>query len=1008
MSGLSTAKVNPQTSGKKFSPKKFFPFLGQWFIRNKLYFLAFFIPVVIMFTGYALFKVFPFGQESVLVLDLNGQYVYYFEALRDAFWGDGSMLYNWSRNLSGGYIGIIAYYLASPFTLIVMLLPRTMLLESLLIMILAKVGTASVTFSYYLQKSKGMKPLQSIVFSTLYALCAYGVIQAMDPMWLDGVILLPLIILGVEYLIDDGRKLNYIIPLAIMFISNFYIGYIVGIFTFIYFVFYLFTGKDDVNKKTAAYDKLKIFGRFALSTVVSLMCAAFMLLSVYNALQLGKFDFSQPDFSFATQFNPLDFFPQLLPGQYDTVNVEGLPEIYCGVLTLIMLPLFYMNKEVALRKKIGYTAVLAVLFTSMFIRPIDMVWHGFQMPNWLPFRYSFTFSFVLVIMGATAFKKFSGVKLSGVVGSVVGVLGFVALVACRKIDHLSKTDLLLAAGYVVVYGVIVIIARHKEKFFAVAAPIAILALSSGELVYNCYNTYKDEDKDLIYSARTTWYNYINNGREVTQQLYNYDPSFYRAEKTFHRTVNDNSAFGLRGLSHSSSVMNAKVLTFLEALGYSTSTYFSRYDGNTPITDSLLGIKYAMDKNLVGSSDAKRLVNETYNPVFAYNYVNEDGKDTVIDVYQNPNALSIGYMADENVTYIDSLGNDNTFNSQNIFMSTISGNTVIDLNQGTFDSFHEYFKPIDVDPNTFELNNVTTSPYGEDQTMYTAAAEGDPTVNMHIKAPSDQTIYMFFKTEYQKSVNLWLSTEKDADGNYINHKFVGAYFENHDYHTVNLGKFEPGQEFELRMTVANEYTIVKNFFFYTFDQDLFQQDIDKVKQNQWNLTEAGGRHLEGTITAEKGQVMMTSIPYEPGWTVKVDGKKVEPICIVKALLGVKLEPGEHTVEMTYTPPGFVPGLGAMVLGIICIVFIYRYDKKNNKVLIARYRAKTTGQSVQNKTVKNTAETKTEEKETPAAENKEPEQQKDIQEKAQEILENNNSQAVNNQTAPKNNKKKNKKK
>ncbi|MGN1481474.1 YfhO family protein, partial [Porcipelethomonas sp.] len=232
------------------------------------------------------------------------------------------------------------------------------------------------------------------------------------------------------------------------------------------------------------------------------------------------------------------------------------------------------------------------------------------------------------------------------------------------------------------------------------------------------------------------------------------------------------------------------------------------------------------------------------------------------------------------------------------------------------------------------------------TMYTAAEEGDPTVNMHITAPSDETIYMFFKTENQKSVNLWLSTEKDANGNYINHKFVGSYFENHDYHTVNLGKFEPGQEFELRMTVANEYTIVKNFFFYSFDEELFQQDIDIVKQNQWNLTEAGGRHLEGTINAGEGQVMMTSIPYEPGWTVKVDGEKVEPICIVKALLGVELSPGEHTVEMTYTPPGLVPGLGALVLGIVCIVFIYRYDKKNNKILIERYRAKKNGVSLEN--------------------------------------------------------------
>ena len=944
MAGLSTAKNKPSVPKEKLSFKNFFSFLGGWFIRNKLYFLAFAIPVIIMYIAYAMFNVYPFGEESVLVLDLNGQYVYYFEALRDAFWGEESILYNWSRNLSGGYIGIIGYYLASPFTLIVMLLPRTMLLGSLQIMILAKLGTAGVTFSYYLQKSKKMPPLQTVIFSTLYALCAYGVIQAMNPMWLDGVFLLPLIILGVEYLVDDGRKLNFIIPLAIMFISNFYIGYIVGIFTFLYFVFYIFSGRNEIGRKFKANDYWKTFLRFAGSTGVALLCSAFMIIPVYKALQLGKFEFSTPDFSFATQFSPLNFLPQLLPAQYDTVDTEGLPEIYCGMLTVLLLPIFYLNNKISLNKKIGYSALLAVLFLSMYIRPLDIIWHGFQVPNWLPFRYSFTFSFVLLLMGAAAFSKLDGIKASGIGGSLFCVIAFLAIAVSRKSEHLTTTEIVIAGVLAVVYCLIIIAFRNKEKLMAVTAPVIILAVSGGELIYNSYNTFKDEDADLIYSTHTSWYNFINNGREVTQQLYNYDPSFYRAEKTFHRTVNDNSAFGLRGISHSSSVMNAPLLKFIEALGYSASTYYTRYDGNTPISDSLLGIKYSMDRNTVGDDNAVRLTNESYEPVFAYNYVDENGKDTVIDVYQNPNALALGYMSDSNIRYVEKLGNGNIFTSQNIFMSTIAGYTDINLNEGTFDSYHEYFKRIDVDPNSFILNNVTTSPYNTataEQTMYTAG-EGDPTVNMHITVPSEEPIYMFLNTEVQKSVNLWLSTEKDENGEYINHRFVSAYFENHDYHTINLssylGDVAPGQEFELRMTVANEYTVVQDFQFYTFDEELFQQDIDKIKQNQWNLTEYGGRRLKGTITAGENQIMMTSIPYENGWTIKVDGKKVKPICLVKALIGIELEPGDHTVEMTYTPPGLIPGFGALLIGIICIVFVYRYDKKNNKILIERYRAK----------------------------------------------------------------------
>ena len=167
-------------------------------------------------SGIRPFRTLPFGEESVLCLDLNGQYVYYFEALRDAFWGDGSIFYNWSRNLSGEFMGIIGYYLASPFTLIVMLLPEKFMLSSLLIMQLCKLGAAGATFNYFLQKRRGVQPYPSLLFSTMYAMMAYGVIQLIDPMWLDGLVFLPLIMLGIEYLVDDGRRLNFIIPLALM------------------------------------------------------------------------------------------------------------------------------------------------------------------------------------------------------------------------------------------------------------------------------------------------------------------------------------------------------------------------------------------------------------------------------------------------------------------------------------------------------------------------------------------------------------------------------------------------------------------------------------------------------------------------------------------------------------------------------------------------------------------------------------------------------------------------
>jgi len=980
---MATTKIQaaPQTAKRSsFSAGSVISAIGRWIVRNRIYLIAFAIPAVLTYLAYALFGLYPFGEESVLCLDLNGQYVYYFEALRDAFWGDGSIFYN-----SGEFMGIIGYYLASPFTLIVMLLPEKFMLSSLLIMQLCKLGAAGATFNYFLQKRRGVQPYPSLLFSTMYAMMAYGVIQLIDPMWLDGLVFLPLIMLGIEYLVDDGRRLNFIIPLALMCVANFYIGYMICFFVILYFLFYLCFGSD---KKRKGYDYFTAFVRIAYSSVIALACAAFMLLPVYNALKLGKFEFTDPDYSFRFQSFPLskkllenaqdspllvflcdllDMFPQLLPAQYDSVNVQGKPEIYCGLLTLVLLPLFYLNKKVNRKKKIGYSLLIAVMVMCMLITPIDMMWHGGQVPNWLPFRYAFLLSFVFLTMAATAFANRDGIEKKHLIGSAVIMAVIIAIVAGLKFDQMAKGAVWISAALMGIYLILLYFMlggkiTQGKRGVSVALTTMMLIMVGGEATYNAVDSMKDIDKEVAYSTRASYQNYVQNGRAATQMLEEKDDGFYRAEKTFFRCVNDNAAFGLKGISHSSSVMNTRAINFIETLGYCMHSYYTRYDGNTEIADSLLGIKYVLDRG--ESGDQNRRLNPAYEARWAYDYTNENGTAKTITAYENTNALSIGYMVDEDVQKIDHLGNDNPFNSQNIFMSTMSGQTTFDEN-GQFQSWHEYYTPLNLAENPIVSDAITTSPYGE-QTKYDVTGDGDPTVDFHLVAESNEPIYIYFKTEFQKKVNLWMSTWndsewseaengwkesnsgdftwKDADEYAKNNggfQSMGEYFEGDNYIALRLGTFEPGTKITLRMTIANEekFTIVKNFLFYTYHPDVFQEDIDILKQNQWQIDtkKSNDRKLTGTITAEEGQIMMTSIPDQPGWTVKVDGKKVDQVAIVDAMIGVPLSAGEHTVTMTYTPPGWWIGMGTLAGGIILIVLFWFGDRKRYAAMLAEIEA-----------------------------------------------------------------------
>ncbi|MBQ8515673.1 MAG: YfhO family protein [Ruminococcus sp.] len=941
--------------------------LKHWLYDKRFYFLAFFIPVVLTYIAYAIFGIAPFGEESVLCLDLNGQYVYYFEAIRDAFWGDGSLFYDWSRNLSGNFMGIIGYYLASPFTLIIILLPQSWMLTSLLIMQLAKLGAAAVTFGYFLRKRRGMEELPSLLFSTMYAMMAYAVIQLIDPMWIDGLVFLPLIMAGMEYLIDDGRRINYIIPLGMMFVANFYIGYMVAFFCVIYFVFYTFFGSDA--KSLQGYGKFQATVRFVYSSAIGGMLAAAMILPVYFALQQGKFDFTEPDYSFQLQFDLVDLFAQLMPAQYDSVNVQGSPEIYCGTLTLFLLPLFYINKNISGKKKLGYTFMLLCMVLSMYIKPIDMMWHGGQVPNWLPYRYSFLVSFVLLNMAAVAFKNLKDVPINKLAAQFVVILIGMLFMVKINYEHIDlKKSMWVAIIFMLVYLVLLYILNNgkagRTKAMNSALIVSMLLFVGGEATYNAVDSMRKIDKEVAYSGGDYYNNFIQNGRAIVDSLEEYDSGLYRAEKTYWRCVNDNDALGLRGISHSSSVMNTKIINFIETMGYCTHSYYTRYNGNSELADSLLGIKYVLNQESTTGQDntGNNYLNDDYVPINdGYTYINHNGTNQTVKIYENTNALSIGYMASEDILKIDHLGNDNPFNSQNVFMSTLSGNTTFDAASGAISGNTEYYTPIALDEDPV-ISNITVSDYNvENRLKLYTAGEGDPTVDFHLTVPDEQPIYIYFKTENQKSVNLWLGRWDDALQNYNyeddgsgQYGFFSAYFEGDNYTMMRLGSFEPGTRLSLRMTVANEYTIVRDFFFYTFQEDVFQQDIDKLKANQLNITEYDENYIKGTVTASEGQILMTSIPWEETgssieqaffklpwegtWRVKVDGKSVDAVEVIKAFVGVQLEPGTHTVEFEYVSPGWYTGLILVIIAIALLVVFHRQDRRRNQVLIAQIKAR----------------------------------------------------------------------
>lgn len=852
------------------------------YLKDKiLYFIVFSLPVLIMYLVYVFFSVYPAGDNSVLVLDLNGQYVYYYEALRDAFWGKSSLIYSWSRNLSGEFMGINAYYLASPFSLIPVLLPRSIILTSLKIMQLAKIGAAAVTFAVFTRNYRENKNVTIILFSIAYSLMGYSVVELMNPMWIDGLIYLPLIVMGIEMLVKTNRMSLLIISLSLMFIANFYIGYMLGLFSLLYYVYfsilynYKFSFKDILGKTT----------KFICSAVVSVMIAMIVLLPVYKSLQLGKLEFSQPDYSLKLQFKVVDFLSKLLPFSYDTVRPEGLPFIYTSTLTVLLVPLYLTNTRISQKKKILNTSLLFIIFLCMYLSTADIVLHGFQVPNWLPFRYSFVFSFVLILMAMETLNNTKGIKLKNIVLVLFGIIVFLIYLEDRSTEHIDViTTILPTLLFTVTYSAIL---SCKVKKSSPVFSLSLIIMMLGEQYLCAYDTVKKINKDVVYSKYSSYQQFIEDGRDTVSILNDKDSSLYRSEKTFFRTVNDNMAFGLKGVSHSSSTLNTSSINFLNSMGYTASSNFSKYTGNTKVSDSLLGIKYVLSKT---SED------NYYDYFFTY-------KNTA--VYKNKDALSIAYMVNN---HIMSMKYDqyNPFENQNQLLNLMSGNEN--------DAF------VRVWPDDVNYENISVS-QAEDHICFTPTVEGyEANINYKFTAQKDGIMYMYFPSLYEREMTV-----------IINNKKTLYYYENENYCIVNAGSFKKGEKIEVKLSPLKECIYMFDQYFYILDQDVFEKSVSKLAQNQLNVTYHTDTDIRGTINADDNGILFTSIPYEEGWKIYIDGKRVQTTKLIDTFLGAKIQDGQHEVRLLFRPDYLYISAAISFAGVLLLIVIIFYERKRKGVI-----------------------------------------------------------------------------
>ena len=916
--------------------------------------LCMLLPTVIMYLIYLARGVHPFGNGCVLVLDLNGQYVWFFEALRKAVYGEPELLYSFSRALGGEFLGIYAYYLASPFSYIVCLFPQTRMLEALLTIFLLKTAICGGTFGYYMHRTlKEPKPFAIIAFSTFYALTSYAVVQQHNTMWIDAVMWLPLITLGIEQMIKHGKYKMYTILLALTLFSNFYIGYMVCIYCLIYFFLYYVAHGGEKGTNNPHHESghfLKSLFRMAFYSMIAIGIAAVILLSAYYALNFGKTTFSNPKWDWNLKFDILDLLYKFLPGSYDTVRPEGLPFVYCGVLTLLLLPAYFLSSKYPMRQKIVSGVFIFILVASFSLSVVDLIWHGFQKPNWLNYRYSFMLCFYLCVLACRAFAVFETISLK----TLMGTGGLIALL-CVILQTYSRGEYVDPNDYTCIWFTLIAIFVYlavlgclRKTTDRQLVSVILLSVVGFETLLNGLFNINALDEDVTYSRYNYYNDFLNKTRPIVEMVQEKDDSFYRMEKTFFRKTNDNMALEMRGLSGSTSTLNKETIQFLNKMGYASMSHWSKYLGGTPVNDSLLGLKY-----IISEKD----IYENYYEVYA---VDEKNGFTA---YYNPYALSIAYGVDEDILEFplgykpvstdeekdkSAIANaiaqvKSKLNQWLGIDETVNNATYVDEYASPFERLNamvtamlgeeetvEIFVPIKVKSQDKEMENLEESFVSGPHYSYTPIDENkDATLTYSIEMPETAELFFYLPSDYPREVKLTLDDGGEKTKN------MGTFFGNETTRILSLGMQEEGQEISLGMTLTKDHLYVKTRekCFYYIDWAVFEDAMARLAQDQYHITEYTESSFTGTFTASREhQLVMTTIAYDKGWQILVDGKPVETVKTLGSVIGfyVDGEVGEtHEVEMVYKPNTFLIGTAVSLISLslfICLILLDPWMKR----------------------------------------------------------------------------------
>ncbi|MCD7918958.1 MAG: YfhO family protein [Clostridiales bacterium] len=827
----------------------------------------------------------PFGERSLATMDANIQYLDFFAYLKDVLSGDNSISYSFSKGLGGSGIAVYGYYLASPFNLLLVFFPKSCLTVFFDTIVALKLGTAAFTTAYFLQErfQRKLSACFVLLLSLSYAMMQYSIAQSSNIMWLDGVYMLPLMLLGVNRVVNGKRPYLLIFSTGLALLFNWYVGCINCLYTAIWLCLEWLLSVSDVESTPARIAKhaAKTIGRYAGSMILGIMLSACLFLPTLAALSSGgngSIDWSILKSSFTG--NIFNVIQNLTMG---STSSSGSVSLYCGALPVLGCIGFFTSKRKSLSKKMKVGAVLAVSLLIFYWQPLVALFSLLKPVGSYWYRYSYVTIFLLIFIAGdygselTEEENAAGAQLRN------AVLFSTALLALSLVNSVwSLENVYYTCAFVIGIAALAALYENRSRLKKGTAHIAAFALACAVIAELGINV-----RLLMptYSASngTSYGEYAAEEQTQVDEILESDTETYRISQTSnYRTpgsstgltanYNEAMAYHYWSITNYSSDSSASQRTFLNALGYNNMLDAMNIV-NTSIlaADSLLGVKYVLSSYAINGLEKVESI-ETAN-----------GKD----VYYNPYALPLALVYDADAYSADTEQSLNPFEYQNLLYSQL---------------------------------------IGEETELYTAVAcesSDDGSVLTYTLELPEGNYAVYGNLVWSTYLSATLTVNDSYESGYAMKVSPSVFYiptESGDTTATVVLNYENWEN------TRNYDSAVKSEQFYVLDLDKLAEvsEVLTARAADTISIQNGTAYFE--VTANEGENLLVSIPCDSGWTITLNGEEAEAELFADCLYSIPLQEGVNTIEMHYHVPYLTVGVALTGAAVIILILTYVLRRK----------------------------------------------------------------------------------